>query len=184
MSVRPNSATMFSPSTRRHMLAAGALAFGGVFVAAGAQGLTRQQSVKETPATSANQKRTSLHQEVEFKADLDRIYEVLLDSKQFGNATGLSAQIDPIEGGAFKTFGGLIVGRNVELVADQRIVQAWRPTHWDPGVYSIVRFQLKPQMSGSVLILDHTGFPEGEYEHLNEGWPTRYWEPLKKFLAS
>jgi activator of HSP90 ATPase len=175
---------MVGPSTRRHMLAAGALAVGGVFVAARARGDTQQQVAKGTPATAANQERTFLHQEVEFKADLDRIYEVLLDSKQFGNATGLSAQIDPIEGGAFKTFGGLIVGRNVELVANQRIVQAWRPTHWAPGVYSIVRFELRPQMSGSMVILDHTGFPQGEYEHLNEGWPMRYWEPLKKFLAS
>lgn len=80
-------------------------------------------------------------------------------------------------------FGGMIVGRNVELVPNQRIVQAWRPTHWDPGVYSIVRFELKAQGPGTLVVLDHTGFPEGEFDHLDLGWRSHYWEPLKKYLV-
>jgi hypothetical protein len=39
----------------------------------------------------------------------------------------------PQSRGAFNTFGGLIEGRNVELIPNRRIVQAWRPAHWDPG---------------------------------------------------
>jgi activator of HSP90 ATPase len=62
-------------------------------------------------------------------------------------------------------------------------VQAWRPASWGPGVYSIVKFELKPQGSGTIVVLDHTGFPEGKYDDLYDGWPERYWEPLKKFLA-
>src|SRR5579862_7690105 len=56
-------------------------------------------------------------------------------------------------------------------------------THWDPGVYSVVKFELKPQGSGTTLILDHTGFPEGEYDSLFKGWGLRYWDPLKKYLG-
>jgi activator of Hsp90 ATPase-like protein len=63
-------------------------------------------------------------------------------------------------------FGGVIVGRNVELLPNERIAQAWRPAHWDPGVYSIVRFELKPQGSGTKVVLDHTGFLQGDYDHL------------------
>jgi activator of HSP90 ATPase len=184
MNERSELTKVVGVSTRRQIAFGGVLALGALAAGTKAWGFTGQQTISATPATSANQKRTSLHQQVEFKASPHRIYEVLLDSKQFGAFTGLSAEIDPREGGAFKTFGGLIVGRNIELVSDQRVVQAWRPTHWDPGVYSIVRFELKPQGSGSIVILDHTGFPEGEYDHLNEGWPIRYWEPLKKFFAS
>ena len=80
-------------------------------------------------------------------------------------------------------FGGLIVGRNIELVPAQRIVQAWRPTHWDPGVYSLVKFELKPRASETTIVLDHTGFPEGDYDGLNSGWKSHYWDPLMKFLA-
>ena len=80
-------------------------------------------------------------------------------------------------------FKGLIVGRNIELVPNQRIVQAWRASHWDPGVYSLAKFKLKEQPAGCQIILDHTGFPEGSFRHLNIGWYEHYWEPLKKFLA-
>ena len=172
-------------STRRQMLAGLAAVALGELVAsrdvfARAQ---QQQNPKEAPSTPSNQARTSLHQEIELKASPQRIYEILLDSKQFAAFSGMPATIDPAVGGAFSMFGGMIVGRNVELVPNQRIVQAWRPTHWDPGVYSVVKFELKPQGSGTLLILDHTGFPQGEYDSLFKGWGLRYWDPLKKYLG-
>ena len=101
-----------------------------------------------------------------------------------GRTRSLShAAIDPVPGGAFSMFGGLIAGRNIELVEDRRIVQAWRPTHWDPGVYSIVHFEFKALGANSTLIFDHTGFPAGDYDHLDSGWHEHYWDPLKKFFA-
>jgi len=172
-----------NPTTRRQMIASAAVAIGGLAASSAIWGQTQQPTMAETPSTSANQTRTSLHQEIEFKASPERVYGVLLDSKQFAAVTGMAATIDPTAGGAFNMFGGLIVGRNVELIPAQRIVQAWRPTHWDPGVYSIVRFELKQQGAGTLLVLDHTGFPEGEFDHLEAGWPPRYWDPLKKYLA-
>jgi activator of HSP90 ATPase len=181
---KPIPANMNSASTRRQIIAGVAMGFGGL--AAGrnvwAQ-MQQQQNMKEAPSTAANQARTFLHQEIELKASPQRIYEILLDSKQFAAFAGTPANIDPAAGGPFSMFGGVIVGRNIELIANQRIVQAWRPTRWDPGVYSIVKFELKPQGSGTMLILDHSGFPEGEYDHLFEGWKLRYWEPLKKYLG-
>jgi activator of HSP90 ATPase len=143
----------------------------------------QQPSMDQKPSTPANAMRTSLHQEIELNAAPERIFHVLLDSKQFADLTGMPATIDPSPGGAFNTFGGLVEGRNVELIPNRRIVQAWRPTHWDPGVYSIVHFELKTASSGTALTLDHTGFPEGEFDHLDPGWYLRYWDPLKKYLA-
>jgi len=178
------SASPRRASTRRQMIAGVAAALGGL--AAGRNVWARggqQQNAKEAPSASANQARTSLHQEIELKAAPQRIYEILLDSKQFAAFTGMPATIDPPAGGAFSMFGEMIVGRNVELIPGQRIVQAWRPTHWDPGVYSVVKFELKPQGSGTLLILDHTGFPEGEYDSLFKGWGSHYWDPLKKYLG-
>jgi activator of HSP90 ATPase len=139
--------------------------------------------MKEAPSSEANQVRTSLHDEVAFKANPQRIYEALLDSKQFAAFSGMPADIDPKEGGAFSMFGGQIVGRNVELVPNQRIVQAWRPAHWAPGVYSLVKFELKPQASGTMVVLDHSSFPEGDFDHLEAGWREHYWERLTKYLV-
>jgi activator of HSP90 ATPase len=171
-------------ATRRQMIARSTLALGALATAAQAGANLPQEASKQTSSAAPCQSRTSLHQEIEFKATPQRLYAAFLDSTQFASFTGLPAEIDPRAGGAFNMFGGLIAGRNVELLPNQRLVQAWRPTHWEPGVYSIVRFELKPQDPGSLLVFDHIGFPAEEYEHLSEGWPLRYWEPLKKFLAS
>ena len=93
------------------------------------------------------------------------------------------AVISKEPGGAFSLFGDYVSGRQIELVADQRIVQVWRSASWTPGDYSIVRFELNSQGAGTKLILDHAGFPAGTAEHLAIGWNLDYWEPLEKFLS-
>jgi activator of HSP90 ATPase len=125
---------------------------------------------------------TAIHQEVDFKTTPARIYEVLLDAKQFSAFTKDTAEIQRQPGGAFKLFGGVIEGRNIELAPNQRIVQAWRPKYWPAGVYSLVKFELAARDSGTRVILDHTGFTEEKWQGLNEGWPMRYWDPLHKYL--
>jgi activator of HSP90 ATPase len=77
----------------------------------------------------------------------------------------------------------MLLGDNVELVPGQRIVQAWRAGSWDPGVYSIAKFELVEQGSATKIVFDHTGFPKGAAEHLASGWKEHYWEPLAKLLA-
>jgi activator of HSP90 ATPase len=141
------------------------------------------QSAGEAHGTGVEGLLTYLHQEIDAKATAQRIYEALLDSKQFAAFTGMPAEIESKVGGALSMFGGLIMGRKVELIPNHRIVQAWRPASWEPGVYSIVKFELKGQASKTTVVLDHTGFPEGDFRHLDSGWYVRYWEPLKKFLA-
>jgi hypothetical protein len=46
-----------------------------------------------------------------------------------------------------------------------------------------VRFELKARGSQATLILDHTGFPQGDFASLNYGWGIKYWQPLEKYLA-
>jgi activator of HSP90 ATPase len=130
-----------------------------------------------------------IHQEIVFKASVKRIYDALLDSRQFSEFTGGAlAEISREAGGAFSCFGGVITGRNIELRLNSRIVQAWRVGNWPEGVYSIVRFELQEQGSETRLVMDHAGFPEELRAHLNGehpdgGWHRQYWEPLKKYLA-
>ena len=123
-----------------------------------------------------------IHQEIDFKASPQRIYEALLDAKQFAAFSGRPAEINREIGGAFSLFKGHIIGRNLELIPNQRIVQAWRVVTWPDGAYSIVRFELKPQDSGTHLIFDHIGFPDGLHDHLAEGWEANYWSLLQKFF--
>ena len=174
--------------TRRQTIA-------GVAMALGALAVTSTEAWAG-PAGEISQTSESIHQEVVFKASRKRVYEALTDAKQFEKVVHLSeagktripagappTQISPEVGGAFSTFGGLIVGRQIELVANTRIVQAWRPAYWDPGVYSIVKFELADSGAGTKLVLDHRGFPNGDGKSLLDGWNKNYWEPIAKYLA-
>ena len=126
----------------------------------------------------------AIHQEVTFNARPQQVYAALTDAAQFSKMTGgAPAEIKPEAGGVFSCFGGMIEGRNLELIPNQRIVQAWRAKMWDAGVYSIVRFELNAEGSGTRIVFDHSGFPEDQGDHLAAGWKSNYWEPLEKYLA-
>src|SRR5262249_40045291 len=92
-----------------------------------------------------------IHQEVDFAATPQQVYQALLSSKEFSasvkksfaNFSDASCTIDPVLGGTFSLFDGHIGGRNLELIPNQRIVQSWRVVDWPAGVYSIARFELK-----------------------------------------
>jgi activator of HSP90 ATPase len=126
---------------------------------------------------------TPIHQEVVLGATPARIYDALMSSAEHSTFTGGPAEISGEVGGAFSCHGGQVVGRNLELVPGKRIVQAWRLTNWDDGVYSVVRFELIPDGTSTKLILDHVGVPEAMIDGVASGWSTRYWVPLEAHLA-
>ena len=188
MNDRTNLAAVTNGPTRRQAIVGVAMAFSGLAVVS----TKARAGAGEEISHSAE----SIHQEVVLKASRKRVYEALTDAKQFDHVVQLSdakktrmpaealpTQISPEVGGAFSTFGGIIVGRHIELVPNERIVQAWRPAYWKPGVYSIVKFELTDSSSGTKLVLDHTGFPAGNGKNLLDGWNENYWEPLAKYLA-
>jgi activator of HSP90 ATPase len=140
--------------------------------------------MQTAPASDANRARTSLHQDVDFSAPPARLYAALTSSARFTAFSGHPAHIDPRAGGACSLFGGLVTARFIELVPNQRIVQAWRSNQgFGPGVYSLVKFELQPLGAGTRITLDQTGFPEGDYDHLSAGWPAHYWTPLHHYLG-
>jgi len=174
--------------TRREAIAGAALTFGGLALGSAVVRAAVQDEISHTAE--------SIHLEPVFTAARQRVYDALIQTQQFDKVVQLSAavksgmalgnsptQIGDVVGGAFALFGGHIVGRHIELVPNQRIVQAWRTADWHPGVYSIAKFELVEQGSGTKIVFDHTGFPSGQAEHLVEGWKSNYWEPLAKFLG-
>ncbi len=187
MSNRNNLAAPTNGPTRRQAIVGVAMAFGGLTLASTKAWAGAEEEISRTAE--------SIHQEAAFKASRKRVYEALTDAKQFDRVIQLSgvmqamhlpdkpAEISREVGGAFTLFGGHIFGRHVELVPNERIVQAWRTGGWAPGVYSIAKFELVEQGSGTKIVFDHTGFPKGDAEALASGWKAHYWEPLGKLLA-
>jgi activator of HSP90 ATPase len=164
-------------------------------LAAGA--LALQSAARSLPSPTEEISRTdeAIHQELSFNAKPERIYSALIDAASFQkiealsdarqslDITGHPAKISRDPGGPFSLFADYIVGRQIELIPNQRIVQAWRVASWDPGIYSIARFDLTAQREGTKLVFDHKGFPAGTAEHLASGWYAHYWDPLRKFLG-
>lgn len=143
-----------------------------------------------------SQSSEAIHQEIVFNASPRRVYQALTDAKEFDAVTRLSDAVDLLAapgakptsishdaGGPFTLFGGYITGRNLEILRDERLVQAWRAARWQLGDYSIVRFALSESGPATRLVLDHRGFPEGQGASLAYGWRVHYWEPLAKFLS-
>jgi activator of HSP90 ATPase len=137
----------------------------------------------------------SIHQEATINAAPARVYAALTESTQFDAVTKLSVAMKSLPpnvpsvigkeaGGTIALFAGYITGRQIELVPNTRIVETWRAGSWPAGDFSIVKFELTAQSSGTRLTLDHTGFPKGEAQHLAEGWRSNYFEPLAKYLAA
>jgi len=138
------------------------------------------RAATEEPDKGISRAAEAIHQEVTFKAAPARIYKALLDETQFSQLTGPPAQIGRDAGAAFSLFGGQIKGRHLELAPGERVVQAWRSEGWPLHVYSVVRFELSVQGSGTKLVFDHTGFPVGQADHLATGWKEHYWDALAK----
>jgi activator of HSP90 ATPase len=188
MDDRNNLGQLVNKPTRRQAILSAVMTFGGL-----ALWSAEARAVKAEDEISHNAE--SIHQEAYFRAGPKRVYEALTNAKQFDSVVQLSAamkskvlgdkptEIINEEGGAFVLFGGYITGRQIELLPSKRIVQAWRVGNWEPGVYSIAKFEFTEQGSGTKIVFGHTGFPKGLGEHLAAGWKSNYWEPLEKFLT-
>jgi activator of HSP90 ATPase len=127
----------------------------------------------------------SIKQVISIKCDAQRVYQALTTADQFSELTGAPAEINPVTGGKFSCFGGMITGLTIETIASKMLVQAWRPGNWDEGIYSIVKFDLEQVSESETKIsFEHSGFPEEHKSHLEQGWNERYWEPMKKYLEA
>jgi activator of HSP90 ATPase len=150
------------------------------------------------PADGVSHAAEAIHQEVVFQASPQRIYAALTEARQFDKIVDLSGirqsgmlpaeankptRVSPEAGSTFTLFGGYITGRQIELVPNVRIVEAWRAANWAPGVYSIAKFELVEQGTATKIVFDQTGFPTGAGKSLAAGWHKHYWGPLTKLLS-
>lgn len=174
--------------TRRQAILGAAVAIGGLAADA--------RNVLALPDDQISRSEEAIHEELLFKAGRKRVYEALTDTSQFDKMTreiqakegGEASAAHPTEisrdlGGAFSLFGGRIIGRHLELLRNERIVQAWRVAYWPTGIFSIVRFDLSEQGPDTKIVFSHAGFPKGDAANLVNGWKLHYWQPLGKFLS-
>ncbi len=126
---------------------------------------------------------TVINQSKKFDASVERVYKTIADSAEHSAFTGAPAKLSNEPGDAFTTHGGAIEGRILEIVPNERIVQAWRVATWPQGVYSIVCYTFTGDSNSAEITLNHSGLPEEELGHIAQGWHNMYWEPMTKYFA-
>jgi len=125
---------------------------------------------------------TLIRQSVTFQASPHAVYEALMDSRKHAQFTQAPAKISRKVGGAISAYGDYITGTNLELVPDQKIVQAWHAAEWPEGHLSKVTFKLAPVRGGTRLSFTHSGVPAAYVADIRQGWIDNYWVPLKARL--
>merc|ERR1712008_166126 len=103
----------------------------------------------------------------------------------------MGAEVGLKVGGVFKFFGGSIEGGFVTLKEHSQIVQKWRFSDWEEGVYSTVTIDLSaPDGSTCHMKLTHTGIPEADKfgngsvpMKVEEGWKRHFWTPISQTLG-
>jgi activator of HSP90 ATPase len=127
----------------------------------------------------------AIQQSVKFKASAAEIFDMYLDSKKHSAATGAPATVSRKTGGKFTAWGNQLSGRNLLIIPNKMIVQAWRANHWkssDPDSILVIRFTEAPKGITQVDIV-HANVPQYDHRGVSEGWPKYYWKPWKKYLA-
>ncbi len=108
--------------------------------------------------------------------------EALMDSKKHAKFTSAPAKISREAGGKITAYGGYVIGKNIKIVPDKKIVQRWRGSEWAENHFSTVIFELKKTKTGTRLILTQTGVPDEHYKMISKGWKEHYWIKMKKMF--
>jgi activator of HSP90 ATPase len=126
----------------------------------------------------------TIKQKVKFRAPPLTIYTLIANAKNHRLFTGQAASMEEVIGGRFSSYGGSVVGINVDLLPGKRIVQAWRKKTFPEGIYSMATFNLAPtQDGGTELTLTHRGVPKELIPRISTEWRELYWEKIKRFLS-
>lgn len=108
-----------------------------------------------------------------------------VDSKKHSAATGGRAKIGRKEGAAFTAWNGKLRGKNLLIIPNRLVMQAWRATHWpasDPDSMLLLRFREAP--GGGQVDLLHVNVPDHDHKGVTQGWKKYYWQPWKKYIAA
>jgi uncharacterized protein YndB with AHSA1/START domain len=112
------------------------------------------------------------------------IYRAWLDSILHSEMTGGEANMSDEVGVDVSAWDGYITGRNLELVADERIVQSWRTAEFDEAFEdSIVTILLQETEDGTLLTLEHSNVPDDQKSYEEGGWQSNYFEPMIAYFA-
>ena len=129
----------------------------------------------------------TITQKVIFKGTaVAKLYSMYLDSKHHVALTGgHKAKIAATAGDKFSAWDGHIIGRNLQLLKNKLIVQAWHGSDWDKTDADSTFIMLFEQKGKDAVIhMTHANIPDAHVAGIKKAWTDCYWTPWKAYLAS
>lgn len=92
--------------------------------------------------------------------------------------TGDEVRISKKVGATFTAFDGMRTGKNLLILPNRLIVQAWRAKPWKNTDLDSILILYFTQIRGRAKIsLVHVNDPSYDYAGVKMGWPEYYWKP-------
>ncbi len=113
-------------------------------------------------------------------ASPEEVYAALTTEATIMLWTGDAATFIAEPNTEFSMWDGSIVGKNLEFVPGQKLVQQWYFGE-EQAEPSIVTIKLHAQKNVTSLELKHTNIPDEDYEDIVDGWNNSYMLDLMEF---
>ena len=114
----------------------------------------------------------------------DVVYQAWLDSAEHTKMSGSPAEVSAEVGGGFSAWEGYISGKNLELEAGVRILQAWRTLEFETDDEdSLLEILFEGLDGGTQITLRHANLPAHGMQY-QQGWVDSYFNPMKDYFAT
>jgi activator of HSP90 ATPase len=113
----------------------------------------------------------AIQQRVRFHASPEALFETFINSKKHSASTGGRAVISRKVGGKFTAHNGALAGRNLIVLPNRMVVQAWRATHWKAADVSILVLTFSKVPGGGQVDLVDANVPAYDHKGVSKGWP-------------
>lgn len=94
--------------------------------------------------------------------------------------SGYPAVMDEKTGTEFSLWEGDIIGKNLEMITNKKVVQEWY--FGDQPEKSIVTINLFEDKKGTQVELNHTNIPDDDFDNIKDGWNEYYFGAIKAFF--
>ena len=113
-------------------------------------------------------------------ATAEELFDIFVNPKKHSAIHGgAKAKISNKEGHAFYLLNGNLNGKNLLIVPNRMIVQAWRGNVWEKNdLDSILTLVFSDTRAGGQIEMVHAFTPN----QFTELWNEIYWQPMKEFI--
>ncbi|MBL7929984.1 MAG: SRPBCC domain-containing protein [Bacteroidia bacterium] len=114
------------------------------------------------------------------------VFKALTDEEEIRKWSKAQGKLSQESGGVFEWFDGWVKGEVLEVKAPSLLIFTWKPSEWDKNTsFSQVKLEINRHQAGSLVVVNHTGFPnETELEKHEAGWIDYVFEPLNEYFTT